>query len=106
MLNSQTNNRAQNRTLEPRAARRKIARAWAQQEWIRRAAVVTASCGVIALASLGVLTPAARAQGSRKDDVVFNAQGQPMAGATVRVCTSSATGTPCSPLANIYSDIG
>jgi hypothetical protein len=46
----------------------------------------------------------AHAQGSRKDDVVFNAQGRPMAGATVRVCTSSATGQPCSPLALIYSD--
>src|SRR5580658_597673 len=45
-----------------------------------------------------------RAQGSRKDDVVFNAQGRPMAGATVRVCTSAATGQPCSPLALIYSD--
>lgn len=44
------------------------------------------------------------AQGSRKDDVVFNAQGRPMAGATVRVCTAGATGQPCTPLANIYSD--
>jgi hypothetical protein len=48
--------------------------------------------------------PAAVAQGSRKDDVVFNAQGRPMAGATVRVCTSAATGQPCSPLASIFSD--
>src|SRR5690242_17571063 len=46
----------------------------------------------------------ASAQGSRKDDVVFNAQGRPMAGAAVRVCTSSAAGQPCSPLALIYSD--
>jgi hypothetical protein len=46
----------------------------------------------------------AGAQGSRKDDVVFNAQGRPMAGAAVRICTSSATGQPCSPLALIYSD--
>ncbi len=29
-----------------------------------------------------------------------------MAGATVRVCTASATGQPCTPLANIYSDAG
>ena len=48
----------------------------------------------------------ARAQGSRKDDIVFNAQGRPMAGASVRVCTSAATGEPCSPLALIYSDAG
>jgi len=47
-----------------------------------------------------------RAQGSRKDDIVFNTQGRPMAGATVRVCTSTATGQPCSPLALIYSDPG
>src|SRR6202166_4610535 len=57
------------------------------------AAIVFAACGVDA-----------RAQGSRKDDVVFNAQGRPMAGATVRVCTSAATGQPCSPVALIYSD--
>jgi hypothetical protein len=56
---------------------------------------VIAACGVTA-----------RAQGSRKDDIVFNAQGRPMAGATVRVCTSAATGQPCSPLALIYSDPG
>ena len=31
-----------------------------------------------------------------RDDVVFNAQGRPMAGATVRICTASATGQPCS----------
>ena len=48
-----------------------------------------------------------QAQGSRKDDVVFNARGQPLAGATVRVCTSVATTTsPCTPLALIYSDVG
>ncbi|MGD0907682.1 MAG: hypothetical protein ABSA96_08880 [Candidatus Acidiferrales bacterium] len=46
------------------------------------------------------------AQGSRKDDIVFNAQGRPMAGATVRICTSAATGQPCSPLASVYSDPG
>src|SRR5580692_8931725 len=56
---------------------------------------VIAACGVNALA-----------QGSRKDDVVFNAQGRPMAGAGVRVCTSAASGQPCSPLALIYSNSG
>lgn len=64
-----------------------------------------------ALAALLVLAlllsgASAFAQGSRKDDVVFNAQGRPMAGASVRVCTASATGQPCSPLALIYSDAG
>jgi len=47
-----------------------------------------------------------RAQGSRKDDVVFNARGQPLSGATIRVCASTATTTsPCTPLALIYSDV-
>jgi hypothetical protein len=47
-----------------------------------------------------------RAQGSRKDDVVFNARGQPLSGATIRICASTATTTsPCSPLALIYSDV-
>jgi hypothetical protein len=59
-----------------------------------------------ALIGLAAGAGTARAQGSRKDDVVFNAQGRPMAGATVRICTSAATGQPCSPLALIYSDPG
>jgi len=46
-----------------------------------------------------------RAQGSRKDDIVFNSRGVPLAGATIRVCAMPATGQPCSPLAQIYSDI-
>jgi hypothetical protein len=44
------------------------------------------------------------AQSSRKDDIVFNSRGTPLAGATVRVCTMPATGQPCTPLALIYSD--
>jgi hypothetical protein len=47
-----------------------------------------------------------RAQGSRKDDIVFNSRGIPLAGATVRVCAMPATGQPCAPLALIYSDSG
>ncbi len=50
------------------------------------------------------LAPAAHAQGSRKDDIVFNSRGIPLAGATVRVCTMPASGQPCTPLAQIYSD--
>jgi hypothetical protein len=45
-------------------------------------------------------------QGSRKDDIVFNSRGIPLAGATVRVCTMPASGQPCTPLAQIYSDAG
>lgn len=49
---------------------------------------------------------AARAQGTRKDDIVFNSRGVPLAGASVRVCAQPATGKPCAPLALIYSDPG
>ena len=59
---------------------------------------------IFAILAFGALTPRVYAQGSRKDDIVFNAQGRPMAGATVRICTSSATGQPCTPLASIFSD--
>src|ERR1700740_1407385 len=53
----------------------------------------------------GVLKPA-HGQGSRKDDIVFNSRGIPLAGATVRVCAMPATGQPCTPRAQIYSDPG
>src|ERR1700726_4465736 len=46
----------------------------------------------------------AHAQGTRKDDIVFNPRGIPLAGATIRVCAMPASGQPCSPLAQIYSD--
>jgi hypothetical protein len=46
----------------------------------------------------------ARAQSSRKDDIVFNSRGIPLSGATIRVCSMPASGQPCSPLAQIYSD--
>src|SRR3954454_6181827 len=39
------------------------------------------------------------AQGSRKDDIVFNSRGVPLAGAAVRVCAMPASGQPCAPLA-------
>ena len=45
------------------------------------------------------------AQGARKDDIVLDGQGHPVAGATIRVCNEPATGTPCTPLASIYSDV-
>src|SRR5216683_1632300 len=51
----------------------------------------------------GAIGPA-HAQGSRKDDIVFNSRGIPLAGATVRVCAMPASGQPCTPLALIYSD--
>ncbi len=61
----------------------------------------------LVLAALLALAPLdARAQGSRKDDIVFNSRGTPLAGATVRVCAMPASGQPCMPLALIYSDAG
>jgi Pectate lyase superfamily protein len=50
------------------------------------------------------VTPQAHAQGSRKDDIVFGPSGHPVANATVQVCQAGATGTPCAPLATIYTD--
>jgi hypothetical protein len=75
---------------------------------MRLRAVRRTWCGLAICAAVASLAPwsalPSQAQGSRKDDVVFNAQGRPMAGAAVRVCTAAATGQPCAPLANIYSD--
>jgi hypothetical protein len=51
----------------------------------------------------GVVAPV-HAQGSRKDDIVFNSRGIPLAGATARVCAMPASGQPCTPLALTYSD--
>jgi Pectate lyase superfamily protein len=65
----------------------------------RRAfAYLLLSCALI------VAAPPARAQGSRKDDIAFGATGRPIAGATVTVCSASATGVPCTPLATLYTD--
>jgi len=65
-------------------------------------------CALLALALHvvpGAIVPT-RAQGTRKDDIVFNSRGIPLAGATVRVCAMPASGQPCTPLALIYSDVG
>jgi len=65
----------------------------------RRAfAYLLLSCALI------VAAPPAHAQGSRKDDIAFGATGRPIAGATVTVCSASATGVPCTPLATLYTD--
>ncbi len=46
------------------------------------------------------------AQGTRKDDIVINARGFPQGGASVAICAQPAvtSTTPCSPLANVYSN--
>src|ERR1700690_1381414 len=66
-----------------------------------RALILSAAAG---LTTLAFAPPSARAQGSRKDDVVFGPTGHPVSGATIRVCTATATGTPCTPLAAIFTD--
>src|SRR6202007_11330 len=66
------------------------------------------SLGIVACAAVAIFlcVGTACAQGSRKDDIVLNGQMRPMAGASVRVCTSVATGRPRSPLASLSSDPG
>jgi Pectate lyase superfamily protein len=59
---------------------------------------------VLALLAGGLGSPRANAQGSRRDDIVFGRSAHPIAGATVTVCPASATGTPCAPLATLYTD--
>src|SRR5256885_10577815 len=52
------------------------------------------------------MVPVAKGQGTRKDDIVFNSRGVPLAAAAVRTCAMPASGQPCAPLALIYSDPG
>src|ERR1043166_6832896 len=72
-----------------------------------RPKIGTKSLWVLLLLALhlcpGVIAPL-HAQGSRKDDIVFNSRGIPLAGATIRICAMPASGQPCAPLAQIYSD--
>jgi len=69
---------------------------------INKIAVLTL-LGSLALLSLAA-APLAHAQGSRKDDIVLGPTGHPVPGAIVTVCQATATGTPCSPLAAIFTD--
>jgi hypothetical protein len=73
---------------------------WTLKGLARIALALAAVLALVALAPLGAF-----GQGSRKDDIVFNSRGTPLAGATVRVCTMPASGQPCTPLALIYSDV-
>jgi Pectate lyase superfamily protein len=68
--------------------------------WRRNGVVAVAAVCILA----GLTAPGARGQGSRKDDIVLSPSGHPVAGATVTVCQATATGTPCTPLATIYTD--
>jgi hypothetical protein len=58
----------------------------------------------LALTICGFASPQASAQGSRHDGIVFGPSGHPIASATITVCQATATGTPCTPLAALYTD--
>ncbi len=59
---------------------------------------------LIALSCLVLFAISAYGQGGITNDSVLRADGRPAIGATVRVCTEAASGTPCSPTASIFSD--
>ena len=59
---------------------------------------------LIALSCLLLFAIPAYGQGGIRNDTALRADGKPAIGATVRVCTEAASGTPCSPTASIYSD--
>jgi len=72
--------------------------------WFSRIRTARLAGLVLALCLVPGMVAPLHAQGTRKDDIVFNSRGVPLAGATVRVCTMPASGQPCTPLALIYSD--
>ena len=59
---------------------------------------------LIALSCLVLFAIPAYGQGGILNDNVLRADGTPAIGATVRICTEAASGTPCSPTASIFSD--
>lgn len=44
------------------------------------------------------------AQGGIYNDIALNSTGRPAAGASIRPCSKTSTGTPCSPVQHVYSD--
>ena len=57
--------------------------------------------------ALALLLPSlALGQGARFNGTVTNQRGEPVSGASVYVCTSVGVGIPCTPLTNVYSDVG
>ncbi len=59
---------------------------------------------LIIVAAACTYSTLAHAQGSRRDDIVLDAAGHPVSGATITVCPSTASGVPCTPLATLYTD--
>ena len=60
--------------------------------------VISLISGMVLLAS------AAFAQGVRYDNVVLLDSGRPVQGATITVCASGSSGTPCTPTTSIFND--
>lgn len=56
------------------------------------------------LIAICYLPVAAFAQGFRYDGVALLDTGRPVQGATITVCASGSTGTPCTPTTSIFSD--
>lgn len=44
-------------------------------------------------------------QGARYDGVLLDQNGKPVVGVNIRVCSSPASGQPCTPLASVYSNL-
>ena len=65
--------------------------------------MLRASVAIFAVLMLG---SAALAQGSRHDGIAIGEQGRPVAGASIVVCNQPANiaATPCTPLANLFTD--
>ncbi len=78
--------------------------AWACRLTPRRTRLLTAGAAALCGITFAAFAPGAVAQGSRRDDIVFGPSGHPVANATIQVCQAGATGTPCAPLATIYTD--
>jgi hypothetical protein len=60
--------------------------------------------GIGFISGMVLLSALAHAQGVRYDDVALLDTGRPVQGATVTVCASGSTGTPCTPTASIFND--
>jgi hypothetical protein len=57
------------------------------------------------ISGMVLLASAAFAQGVRYDDVVLLDSGRPVQGASITVCASGSSGTPCTPTTSIFSDL-
>jgi hypothetical protein len=57
------------------------------------------------IAAFFICSASAFAQGVPYDNVALLDSGRPVQGATITVCKAGSTGTPCTPLASIFSDV-